>query len=91
MSIRNLKAIAFMLGAILFLGSFVAQYIVVNGFITHPTSAVAASSETIPYEVKGKIVYITQEQKNQVTAIYLGEIAGFSILLIYAYLARRKD
>jgi hypothetical protein len=82
--------ILFVVGAILLLGSFVADYIVINGFISHPTSSVAASGETIPYKVKGKTVYITATQRSETVAITVGEIAGFAILLVYSLMAKRR-
>jgi hypothetical protein len=74
------------------LGSMLAHYLVINSFITHPTSANANSGETIPYEVKGKTVYITQRQKYETIAIFAGESTGLFILLIYGMLVvyRRK-
>jgi hypothetical protein len=89
---RSLRNVLFVIGAVLFLGSLIANYVVINGFLTHPTNAIAASGETIPFEVKGKTVYITQGQKDQTTAIFVGEIAGLSILLTYGVLVfyRRK-
>ena len=81
---RGLKNVLFVIGTVLFLGSLLANYVIINGgFITHPTRAVTASGETIPYEVKGKTVYITQGQKNAATAILVGEISGILIFLIY--------
>lgn len=89
---RNVRNFLFVIGVVLFLGSLLANYVIINGFITHPTSANIASGETIPYEVKGKTVYITPGQKDQAIAIFIGEIAGLLILLTYGAMVvyRRK-
>jgi hypothetical protein len=89
---RSLRNVLFVIGALSLLGSLLANYIVINGFITHPTNAITGSGETIPYEVKGKTVYITPGEKDETTAIFVGEAAGLLILLTYGVLAfyRRK-
>jgi hypothetical protein len=89
---RSLRNVLFVIGACLLLASLLANYVIVNGFITHPTNAIIGSGETIPYEVKGKTVYITQGQKDETTAIFVGEVAGLLILLTYGVLVvyRRK-
>jgi len=78
--------VLFVVGAVLLLGSLLAHYILINSFISHPTNVVAASGETIPYEVKGKTVYITPGEKDETTAIFSGEITGLLILFTYSVL-----
>ena len=83
MTARFLKNALFVIGAVSLLASLLANYVIINGFIAHPMIPVAELGETIPYEVKGKTVYITQSQKDETTAILVGETAGILILLIY--------
>jgi hypothetical protein len=82
----------FVIGAALLLVSLFARYVVINGFVTHPTNAVSSSGETIPYEVKGKTVFITPAEEKETTAILSGEIVGLAILLIYGmiFVSRRQ-
>jgi hypothetical protein len=86
MIIRFLKNAVFVVGAVLLLGSLPTHYLLINSFITNPTSADVTSGQTVPYEVKGKTVYIAEAQKAQTTAVLVGEIAGFLILLVYGAL-----
>jgi len=92
MIMRHLKNILFVIGAVLLLGSFLANYLVINSFISHPTAANLGSGETLPYEVKGKKVYITRSQYNETVTIFSCEIAGLVVFLIYGvlFINRRK-
>jgi hypothetical protein len=86
MSMFILRNILLVLGATLYLGSLLVGYTVINGLTAHPTSPHVEMGQTIPYEIKGKIVYITQAEKNQTTAIRSGEIGGLVILALFAAL-----
>jgi hypothetical protein len=86
MTLRLLKNALFMVGAVLLLGSLFADFVIINGFIAHPTSPNAASDEIIPYEVKGKTVYITPTQKAEATTLFVGESVGLVFFLIYGLL-----
>jgi hypothetical protein len=88
---RKLKNALFLAGAILSLASFLADYIIVDGLIANPTHANSDAGQTVPYEVKGKVVYITQAEKRKTTAIFIGEIVGLSLLVIYAALFLRGE
>ena len=81
-----LRNILFSIGAILFLGSLVARFIVINGFVAHPASPDSSAGETIPYEVKGKTVYITSGEESETTAILVGEICGLLVLISWGAL-----
>jgi hypothetical protein len=91
MSSSFLRNILFSVGATLFLGSLLARFIVVNSFIAHPISPDVGGGLTVPYEVKGKTVYITAEQERSTVIISAGEISGLAILISYGMLlALRK-
>jgi hypothetical protein len=65
------------------LGSLLARYAVVNGFITSPAVANEATGQTIPYEIKGKIVFITPDERRSAELVGIGEYVGLSLLLAY--------
>ena len=86
-----MRSILVSVGAILFPGSLVARFVVINGFIAHPSSPDPTAEETIPYEVKGKTVYITAGEQSVTTVLLGGEICGLVILVFYGGLtAYRK-
>jgi len=82
-----LRSILFSVGAILFLSSLVARFILINGFVTHPASPDPTTGQTIAYEVKGKTVYITSGEESGTKAILAGEISGLVLLISYGALA----
>ena len=86
MTVSMLRSILFSVGAIMFLGSLIAGYIVINGFITYPTYPDPAAGQTIPYEIKGKTVYITENEKRATMAIFVGGISGLVLLVSYGAL-----
>jgi membrane protease YdiL (CAAX protease family) len=90
MTPRSLKNALFIFGAVLLLGSFLANFVIVNGFIAQPLSPNAISGEIVPYQVKGKTVYITPTQKAEVTASFVGQSVGFVFFLIYGLLYQRR-
>jgi len=91
MTKRGFMNVLFVIGAVLLLSSLLARYVIINGFITHPINPLPAFGETIPYEVKGKTVYITPGEEDETTVILIGEITGLMILFVYtvAVISRR--
>jgi hypothetical protein len=90
MTSRSLKNAFFIVGAVLLLGSLLANFVIINGFIAQPISPNAISGEIVPYQVKGKTVYITPTQKAEATASFVGQSVGLVFFLIYGLLYQRR-
>jgi hypothetical protein len=85
-----LKSIVVYIGVAMLIISCVAHYIVENGFITNPVVQDVPSGRMTPYKIKWKVVYISEDEQNEMVAIYAGEISGLVIVFGYAFLQKAR-
>jgi len=78
------------IGIVLLMVSGTAHFVVENGFIANPGAPDLESGMVIPYNIKGKVVYISRKQNNEITAIYIGEMGGVAAVFVYGLLAKRR-
>lgn len=76
------QKIIFAVGSLTLLSGLVVGYIVINGALANPTAPNPSSGQTIPYTVKGKLVFISNGQYVTILGTYAGEVLGVVLLVL---------
>lgn len=62
-----------------------------NSFITKPTMPNVSTGETLPYSVKGKTVYVTENERFLYRLTLFGSISGILIYIGAYFLIKKHD
>jgi hypothetical protein len=90
MTVRNIaKIVGRIAAAVLIIAIFVYAYFL-NTYIYFPRSPSPEAGRTVPFEVKGIIVYITQQQSDQLHWLLWATISSGVIFLLAVLILGRE-